>query len=67
VELPDRDGVSLARELVALPWRPDVVLTSSDAEAASASEVQDSGAEVFVPKDELPNAALNRLLQARDA
>jgi CheY-like chemotaxis protein len=30
VELPDGDGVALARELVALSWHPRVVLTSID-------------------------------------
>jgi CheY-like chemotaxis protein len=62
VGLPDGDGVSLARQLTALPWRPRVVLTSSDATAASAEDVRSSGAQAFVPKDELPNAALGRLL-----
>jgi DNA-binding NarL/FixJ family response regulator len=62
VGLPDRDGITLARELSALPWRPRVVLTSSDAEAATASDVRASGAEAFVPKDQLPNAALKQLL-----
>jgi CheY-like chemotaxis protein len=62
VGLPDRDGVALAGELAALPWHPRVVLTSSDAEAASQREVRHSGAQAFVPKDQLPNAALHRLL-----
>jgi DNA-binding NarL/FixJ family response regulator len=62
VGLPDGDGVALARELTALPWRPRVVLTSSDAEAATPADVRRSGAEAFVPKDQLPNAALGRLL-----
>jgi DNA-binding NarL/FixJ family response regulator len=62
VGLPDRDGISLARELAALPWRPRVVLTSTDPEAATASEVADSGAAAFVPKDQLPNAPLYDLL-----
>src|ERR1700754_860177 len=61
VGLPDRDGISLAGALRALPWRPRVVLTSSDAEAASAADVKRSGAEAFVPKDLLPNAALDDL------
>jgi CheY-like chemotaxis protein len=65
VGLPDRDGVALARELSALPWRPRVVLTSSDAEAATASEVRSCGATAFVPKDELPSAALGDLLGQR--
>jgi DNA-binding NarL/FixJ family response regulator len=61
VGLPDGDGIALARQLTALPWRPRVVLTSSDADAASPSDVCLSGAQAFVPKDQLPNAALNRL------
>ena len=62
VGLPDRDGVDLARELAALPWRPRVVLTSSDAEAASAKDVQESGVQAFVPKAQLPSVALGELL-----
>lgn len=62
VGLPDRDGIVLAGELAALPWNPRVVLTSSDAEAATAADVEHSGAAAFVPKDQLPNAALHRLL-----
>ena len=62
VGLPDTDGIALARQLTALPWRPRVVLTSTNAEAATASEVRSSGAEAFVPKNELPSAALEDLL-----
>jgi CheY-like chemotaxis protein len=65
VGLPDSDGITLARQLTALPWRPRVVLTSSNAEAATASEVRGSGAEAFVPKNELPSAALGDLLGPR--
>jgi CheY-like chemotaxis protein len=65
VGLPDSDGIALARQLTALPWRPRVVLTSSNAEAATASEVRSSGAEAFVPKNDLPGAALNDLLGRR--
>ncbi len=65
VGLPDGDGIALARELTALPWRPRVVLTSSNAEAATASEVRGSGAEAFVPKNDLPGAALGVLLGRR--
>jgi DNA-binding NarL/FixJ family response regulator len=65
VGLPGTDGVALARELAALPWRPRVVLTSSNAEAATASEVRSSGAEAFVPKNELPGAPLGELLGPR--
>jgi CheY-like chemotaxis protein len=62
VRLPDGDGISLARELTALPWRPRAVLTSSDADAASPGDVRRSGAQAFVPKDQLLNAALDLLL-----
>ena len=62
VGLPDRDGVDLARELSALPWRPRVVLTSSDVDAARAEDVAASGAHAFVPKLLLPNVALGELL-----
>jgi DNA-binding NarL/FixJ family response regulator len=65
VGLPDGDGITLARELAALPWRPRVVLTSTNSEAATASEVRNSGAEAFVPKNELPGAALLELLGPR--
>jgi DNA-binding NarL/FixJ family response regulator len=62
IGLPDGDGVTLAGLLTALPWRPRVVLTSSDADAATPDDVQRSGAAAFVPKDQLPNAELFRLL-----
>ena len=54
VGLPDGDGVTLARELVALPWSPRVVLTSSDPDAATDEEVELSGALGFVHKSDLP-------------
>jgi DNA-binding NarL/FixJ family response regulator len=62
VGLPDGDGIALARELADLPWRPRVVLTSIDADAASPGEVRRSGANGFAPKDELPSAGLRLLL-----
>ena len=62
VGLPDGDGIALARELAALPWRPRVVLTSADPGAASPEDVRRSGAGAFIPKDELPNSPLTRLL-----
>jgi CheY-like chemotaxis protein len=61
VHLPDGDGVWLARQLLALPWRPRVVLTSGDADVAMQRDVVGSGAAAFVPKDRLPDAALDRL------
>jgi DNA-binding NarL/FixJ family response regulator len=62
VGLPDGDGIALAGELTALPWRPRVVLTSTDPDAASPEDVRRSGAGAFVAKDELPNAPLRQLL-----
>jgi DNA-binding NarL/FixJ family response regulator len=62
VGLPDGDGVTLARELTALPWRPRIVLTSTDPDAATPEAVRSSGAIAFVPKDDLPTASLERLL-----
>jgi two-component system nitrate/nitrite response regulator NarL len=61
VGLPDRSGIDLARELVALPWQPRVVLTSTDRDAMSGSP--QNGTPPFVPKEELPNAPLLQLLR----
>jgi DNA-binding NarL/FixJ family response regulator len=62
IGLPDGDGITLARELASLPWRPRIVLTSMDADAASADDVAGSGAAMFLPKAELPTASLALLL-----
>jgi CheY-like chemotaxis protein len=58
VGLPDRSGVDLARDLLALPWRPRVLLTSADADAAGAG----GGSLRFVAKEDLPDAPLHALL-----
>ena len=63
VGLPDRDGVDLAQEMAALPWRPRVVLTSSDRDAAE--RLGSSGADKvlpFIAKEDLAAAPLFRLL-----
>jgi CheY-like chemotaxis protein len=62
VELPDGDGVTLARELSALPWRPRIVLTSIDGEITTTEEAQRAGASAFINKADLPGAPLARLL-----
>jgi DNA-binding NarL/FixJ family response regulator len=62
VDLPDRDGIALAQEITALPWRPRVVLTSVDADAARPDDVRRSGALAFVHKADLTNGSLRRLL-----
>ena len=57
---PDRD---VAREVFSAAFAAaDIVLTSTDADAASPEEVRGSGAGAFVAKHELPNAPLQRLL-----
>jgi DNA-binding NarL/FixJ family response regulator len=61
VGLPDGSGIALAGELSVLAWRPRVLLTSTDQDAASPQEVRHSGAIGFVPKADLPNAPLERL------
>lgn len=65
VGLPDGDGFTLARQLTTLPWHPLVVLTSVDGDAGSDEEVRRSGARAFIPKADLPNAPLARLLGAK--
>jgi DNA-binding response OmpR family regulator len=60
IGLPDRDGIHLGAELAALPWRPRVVLTSTDTEADRAL---DSRAVTlpFIPKKELSPDRLRSL------
>ena len=65
VGLPDGDGVTLARQLAALPWRPRIVLTSSDRDVTTHADAVEAGAVGFVPKDDLPDAALAALLAGR--
>ena len=63
VGLPDRDGIDLAHQLAALPWRPRVVLISSDPDAASLARGRADSQELpFVAKEDLPTAPLRRLL-----
>jgi CheY-like chemotaxis protein len=64
VELPDGDGFELAGELVALPWRPRVVVTSTNAGNGSTSEARRVGAEEFVSKADLARAPLATWLAA---
>jgi CheY-like chemotaxis protein len=63
VGLPDRDGIDLAYELAALPWRPRVVLMSTDRDAVTGIDAR-QGRETlpFVPKEELAGGRLRRLL-----
>jgi DNA-binding NarL/FixJ family response regulator len=61
-ELPDGDGIRLARDLAALPWRPRVVLVSLDPDIATAENARRAGAEAFLNKVDLANAPLAQLL-----
>ena len=66
VGLPYGDGIALAHELAALPWGPRVVLTSTDRDAVSGLDARDGrGSLPFLPKEELANGHLRRLLLAR--
>jgi CheY-like chemotaxis protein len=65
VGLPDGDGVALARTLAALPWRPRIVLTSSDPDAVSSEQARSVGALGFIAKTDLPNGSLCRMLAGR--
>jgi DNA-binding NarL/FixJ family response regulator len=62
IGLPDGNGACLAAELEAMPWRPRILLTSIDPDAASLIGQRATRARVFVPKNELPNAPLRELL-----
>lgn len=62
VELPDGDGIALARELAALSWQPRVLLTSIDADIVTAADAQCVGACAFVNKADLSSALLAQLL-----
>jgi DNA-binding NarL/FixJ family response regulator len=63
IDLPDGDGITLAGALAALPWRPRVVLTSVDPDAAAPEEVRRSGARAFLSKDKLANGGLLHLFE----
>jgi CheY-like chemotaxis protein len=63
IGLPDRGGADLAYELSDLPWRPRVVLISSDSEAFLAIEPRGGTRELaFIPKEELGGDTLRRAL-----
>jgi CheY-like chemotaxis protein len=64
VELPDGDGFELAAQLASLPWRPRVVVTSTNAANGSAAEASRAGAQAFVSKTDLPKAPLATWLTA---
>ena len=62
VDLPDGDGVTLASYLAGLPWRPRIVLTSTDPEVITEADARSAGAVGFIAKHELPGPRLPALL-----
>jgi CheY-like chemotaxis protein len=63
VGLPDRDGIDLAYRLSEMPWKPRVVLTSSDTDAVLAIEARQGARRLpFIAKEELAGDALRRVL-----
>lgn len=62
VDLPGRNGIELAQDLVALPWAPRVVLTSADRDAGKAVSSSADGGSPFIPKEELAGEKLRLLL-----
>jgi DNA-binding NarL/FixJ family response regulator len=60
VQLPDVDGLEVAKRLAEGGRGPAVVLTSTRDECDFGTELQRSGARGFVPKDEL---SADRILQ----
>jgi DNA-binding NarL/FixJ family response regulator len=65
IGLPDGDGLTLGGELAAMPWRPRVVLTSSESDAVTCSAVRGAGVIGFLPKDELASHTLLTMLTGR--
>jgi DNA-binding NarL/FixJ family response regulator len=63
VGLPDRSGIELACDLAEMAWRPRVVVTSADRDAARALQARGTdGAIPFIPKEELVGESLRELL-----
>ncbi len=63
VRLPDGNGIDLAYTLSELPWKPLVVLTSSDSDARHAVEAREGERRLpFIPKEELASDTLQRVL-----
>ena len=62
VGLPDGNGIDLAERLASLPWRPRVVLTSSDPDVTSDAAARRLGAVGFIAKDQLPSRLLRTML-----
>jgi CheY-like chemotaxis protein len=62
VHLPDADGIELANEIAAMPWRPRVVLISSDPDASIRLRSGQADHMAFVAKPDLVTVQLRQLL-----
>lgn len=62
VQLPDRDGISVAAELAAGAHPPRVVLTSSRPARDYGQRLRDAPVAGFIPKDEVSSSALASVL-----
>jgi DNA-binding NarL/FixJ family response regulator len=62
IGLPDENGIVLAHRLASLAWHPRVLLTSTDPDAAGSEPHTREGISGFVPKQDLPDVSLCRLL-----
>lgn len=65
VQLPDRDGFAVARDLAALPHECVVVLSSSREASDYGPRVDEVEARGFISKSELTGARLAALLRRR--
>lgn len=63
VSLPDGNGVAFTEHLAALPWRPRVLLISSDPDVTTPTAARRAGAVGFVPKTQLLDPSVRRLLE----
>lgn len=63
IQLPGRDGLSVAEEFGAAPDPPAVVLISSREAAAYQPRLLQSPAKGFIPKSALSGAAISALLE----
>jgi len=62
IQLPDIDGLALARRLREIDGSLRIVLTSTDPTLVAPAAVSDSGAVAFVPEDKLAITDLASLL-----
>ncbi|MEU2288542.1 response regulator transcription factor [Streptomyces sp. NPDC013178] len=64
VNLPDRDGLAVARELRGADQPISIVLTSTELIPWSERELADAGVRAFVAKEALPDADLPSLFSS---